>query len=370
MAAGAGGRLAGAGRARGAAGGGVGVLRARRRAPAVFFLGAFALAAMLPTSNLVRLISSIMAERFLYLPLVGIAGLVAVLADRWAVTPRRRTLATVAVGCVCFAAGVRTAVRNLDWRDEPTLWAATVEAAPDSAKAHKGYAEATFRRDADPATLALVVARAEHAVSLRPDYQQALVDLAGYAISLGDALSVKDGRRPAAGTRRRSPRSKARPLDERTAARLSRRCARAGTPTTPSRDRRRILYNNLALACVKLGELDRGPTPTSGCAGSRRCAARSTATSRRSTPRSAASTRRRWRSSRPSPSTARIPTRSSGSPSSTGRSRRVRPPSSARDRRARYRSTPPTRPCASITRAREARRHRRARAALETAAGA
>jgi protein O-mannosyl-transferase len=235
------------------------VVRARRRDPAVFFLGGFALVATVPSSNLVRLIGSIMAERFLYLPLAGIAGLVAILVDRWAVTPGRRTVASVSVGCVLLAAGVRTAVRNLDWRDERTLWAATVQAAPDSAKAHKAYAQATFEPGADPASLALVVARGEHAVSLRPDYEQALIDLAGYQISLGDVLAKKD-----AGPARRwyekalTALETARTLDDRSMARFAEKMRARGytDETIPDTDNR-VLYNNLALACVRLGELER-----------------------------------------------------------------------------------------------------------------
>jgi tetratricopeptide (TPR) repeat protein len=235
------------------------VARSRRRAPALFFLGGFALVAVLPSSNLVRLISSIMAERFLYLPLVGVAGVVAILVDRWAATPRRRTAATVAVGCVLLAAGVRTAVRNLDWRDDRTLWEATVQAVPDSAKAHKAFAAATFRPDADPASLALVVARAEHAVSLRPDYQQALVDLASYQIRLGDALAPKD---PAAARRwyekALTALETARPLDARTTARfVDKMRVRGHSDDTIPDVGDGVLYNNLAIACVKLGELDR-----------------------------------------------------------------------------------------------------------------
>src|SRR5262245_43097911 len=198
------------------------VVRARRRDPAVFFLGGFALVAAVPSSNLVRLIGSIMAERFLYLPLAGIAGLAAVLIDRWAVTARRRTVASVALGGVLLAAGARTAVRNLDWQDDRTLWAATMEAAPESAKAHQAYAEATAAPGADAASLALVVARAEHAVSLRPDYELALIDLGAYQISLGDVLAQKD-----AGPARRwyekalTALETARALDERSRARFA-----------------------------------------------------------------------------------------------------------------------------------------------------
>jgi len=234
------------------------IVRLRTRAPATFFLAGFALLAVMPSANLVRVIGSIMAERFLYLPLVGVAGTVAVLADRWAATPRRRTVASAVIGCVVLAAGIRTAVRNLDWRDERTLWAATVQAVPDSAKAHKAFATALFTPGADVGSLSQVVARAEHAVSLRLDYQQALVDLASYELTLGDAVGMKD----AEAARRWYEKAltaleTARALDERSTARFVEKMrARGHADDTIPDVGDGILYNNLSLAFVKLGQLD------------------------------------------------------------------------------------------------------------------
>ena len=234
------------------------VLRSRTRTPAIFLMGGFALLAALPSANLVRVIGSIMAERFLYLPLVGIAGMVALLADGWSTTPRRRIIASVAVAAIVLAGGVRTAVRNLDWRDQQTLWAATVQAAPESAKAHKAYASAIVTPDAEPEELVPVVAQAEQAVSIRPDYQQALVDLGSYQIRLGDALAPKN---PAAAQRWYEQAvgslGTARLLDERATARFVEKMrARGHAPDTIPDVGDGILYNNLTLAFVKLGRLE------------------------------------------------------------------------------------------------------------------
>ncbi len=54
--------------------------------PVLFFLGFFFIA-LAPTSNLIVLIGSIMAERFLYLPCIGLAGLIA--AAIYAIRQRR-----------------------------------------------------------------------------------------------------------------------------------------------------------------------------------------------------------------------------------------------------------------------------------------
>jgi tetratricopeptide (TPR) repeat protein len=239
-----------------AAGWGIG--RLRRSEPALFFLTAFAALALLPSSNLVRVIGSIMAERFLYLPLAGVAGAVAIVADRWATSPSRRRLASVAVGVVALACGARTAVRNRDWRDDRSLWAATVRAAPESAKAQKGYAGALYEPTANPQVLAQLVTYAERAVELRPDYLHALVDLGGYYIRVGDAVAPQN---PGAARlwyeKAAAVLERARPLDERTQARFVEKMrARGHADDTIPEIGNGVLYNNLSLVYVKLEQLD------------------------------------------------------------------------------------------------------------------
>ena len=94
--------------------------------PVLFFL-AFFFVALSPASNLIVLIGSIMAERFLYLPSVGLAGSVvaAVCALGRRHSPRRPAVARVAwvaLGLLCLAFTARTYARNFDWRDDRSLW--------------------------------------------------------------------------------------------------------------------------------------------------------------------------------------------------------------------------------------------------------
>ena len=103
---------------------------------------------MLPTSNLIVTIGSIMAERFLYLPSIGFCAATAALLlalsevlpslthahDRFAPVLRwGLPLLLVA------ALGVRTLLRNSDWQDDVALWKSTVAASPQSYKAHMTY---------------------------------------------------------------------------------------------------------------------------------------------------------------------------------------------------------------------------------------
>ena len=116
----------------------------RRRDPVVFLLAGFFDITLLPTSNLVILISSTMAERFLYLPSVAFAIAVSMLVYRsWSPRLAPALLAALLV----FYTG-RTMARNLDWKDNLTLAAADVESAPRSFRMHIMLANSLFQQDA------------------------------------------------------------------------------------------------------------------------------------------------------------------------------------------------------------------------------
>ena len=110
----------------------------RRGKPAYFFLAAFFFAALAPVSNLVIVIGATMAERFLYLPAVGVVG--CLVAALWGLCRRRAFLGISAV--FCLALGARTFARNFDWSNERTLWTAAAAATPESFRAHYSLASA------------------------------------------------------------------------------------------------------------------------------------------------------------------------------------------------------------------------------------
>ena len=98
------------------------------------FAIAFFFAALAPTANVLIPVGSIMAERWMYLPSVGLAlgvvmGLQA-LGRRLPGTPRMALLAVA--GVLCLAWGVRAYVRNFDWRDDQTLWESAERVSPES----------------------------------------------------------------------------------------------------------------------------------------------------------------------------------------------------------------------------------------------
>jgi protein O-mannosyl-transferase len=114
-----------------------------------FFLGCFALVTILPGANLVFPIGTIMAERLMYLPSIGLIACI-VLAV-YAAGERMRNARLAPVVLVLIAAGfaVRTWARNADWHDDVTMGSVTVQTSPQSFKAHKILAVALMESAGD-----------------------------------------------------------------------------------------------------------------------------------------------------------------------------------------------------------------------------
>ena len=144
----------------------VGAMLQARRRPLVFFLAGFGFVCILPVSNLVFLLGSIMAERFLYLPAIGLAGIVVMLVFALGHQAKRAWL-TPTILCVAIAAcGARTWRRNLDWRDDLSFWRAAVATAPNSALAHRGYAAVLDETDASHSDKSAAIAEIEKALAI------------------------------------------------------------------------------------------------------------------------------------------------------------------------------------------------------------
>ena len=113
----------------------------RTRSKAMFFCMIFFFIALLPTANLVIIIGSIMAERFLYLPSIGLAGCLVGAIYSLARRSGPRT-AWIVMGLVGLAFAARTYARNFDWHDELSLWTSTVDVCPGGARPHMNLGNA------------------------------------------------------------------------------------------------------------------------------------------------------------------------------------------------------------------------------------
>ena len=125
---------------------GVFAWRARRTRTALFFWFFFFVGTRLPTANLLMPIGSILAERFLYLPMIGFFGAAVSLAWPHAERLLRPRVASAIGGVILLALAARTIARNPDWRDDDSIWRAAITASPGSYKPYKGLARVMVQR--------------------------------------------------------------------------------------------------------------------------------------------------------------------------------------------------------------------------------
>ncbi len=160
------------------------LIRLARQAPRLAWGGAVWAVLLLPVSNLLFPIGTIMAERLLYLPSLGFLALVAAAADRAAgvVDARRRWTRPALVGLLVLlltAGAARTWDRNRDWRTNLDLFLAAERVAPRSVRVHCNLGASLLREDR-------VQQAEEHyrrAHRIAPDYHTALKGL-GHALIL------------------------------------------------------------------------------------------------------------------------------------------------------------------------------------------
>ena len=87
------------------------------------------------TANILMPVGTIMGERLAYLPSAGFCLLVAFLWS-W-LYKHRQSLGLGVLSAVVVLLGLRTVVRNRDWRNDITLFSAAARAVPGSAKVHR-----------------------------------------------------------------------------------------------------------------------------------------------------------------------------------------------------------------------------------------
>lgn len=113
---------------------------ARKRKNGLLLAGGIYLFGFAATSNVLMPVGTIMGERLAYFSSAGVC-LVVALAWSW-LWGRQKRLALGVLVILAGALGIRTMVRNRDWKDDLTLYSTAVRAAPNSAKMHSnlGYA--------------------------------------------------------------------------------------------------------------------------------------------------------------------------------------------------------------------------------------
>jgi protein O-mannosyl-transferase len=132
-----------------------------------FFFACFAFLNLLPASNLLFPIGTIMAERLLYLPLVGIVAFVVIAMNSATVKLHLpQTALPILLGLIAGGFIVRTWLRNSDWKNNFTMATVSVKTSPNSFKVHRLLAAELLQSGSIDTNIDRAVAEADKSVAI------------------------------------------------------------------------------------------------------------------------------------------------------------------------------------------------------------
>ncbi len=138
---------------------------------------------LLPVSNIMP-IGELIAERFLYIPLISFALLIGISTDYFFIrfSPRfLRIIISIPLILLALFYSLLTISRNYDWKDAFTLWKSTIYTTPASSVAHNNlgveYAKKEDHVDA--------IVEYKKAIELSPRYSHALANLGDAYLKIG-----------------------------------------------------------------------------------------------------------------------------------------------------------------------------------------
>jgi tetratricopeptide (TPR) repeat protein len=162
-----------------------GVLFELKRRPAIGFVGAWFFVILAPTSSVVPVVGSPMAEHRMYLPLAAVVTLAVIVAfdigKRLFNKQQGIVLGCLAGGSLVVLLTFLTIQRNRDYNSEVTIWQDTVEKRPNNPRAHYNLGAALLQTG----KLQNATGHLEQALRIKPDYAGAHNDLGLALVQLG-----------------------------------------------------------------------------------------------------------------------------------------------------------------------------------------
>lgn len=146
----------------------------------IFFWASFFLIALAPTLTPLRL-NWIVAERYLYLPILGLITIVVLGIDKLVQKEKFKQTVYVLFAAVIIILMSRTFIRNIDWDNENNLWIATGKTSPSSPNTHNNLGDVYGRLGDKQAALR----EFQTAIALQPNYGDAYHNLANTYTELG-----------------------------------------------------------------------------------------------------------------------------------------------------------------------------------------
>lgn len=166
----------------------IGTLFAFIKNKTVFFWASFFLIALAPTLTPFRL-NWIVAERYLYLPILGILVLLGLGFKKLTDSPKLRQAGYIVLALLIILLSARTIVRNTDWKNEDNLWIATGKTSPSSPNTHNNLGDVYGRLGDKQAALR----EFQRAIELKPNYGDAYHNLANTYLELGQPDKALEG---------------------------------------------------------------------------------------------------------------------------------------------------------------------------------
>jgi tetratricopeptide (TPR) repeat protein len=144
-----------------------GAIRQRRQRPYLLVGWLWYLGILVPVIGLLQVAEQARADRFTYVPLIGVLIMVAWLLSDWMASRRVPSVTRAAVACVAIGAcAIAARVQLHHWRDSRALWQRVVDVSPHSYLGHNNLGTAFLELGDLPGAL-------EHytkATSLRPGF--------------------------------------------------------------------------------------------------------------------------------------------------------------------------------------------------------
>ncbi len=135
----------------------------------IFFWLSFFFISLSPTLTPFRL-NWIVAERYIYLPSIGIFTLLALGLDKLIQTKKKYTKVILIIFAIIITLlAVRTFFRGIDWQNEDNLWIATGKTSPSSPNTHNNLGD-VYGRQGDKER---ALREFQRAIELKPNYADA-----------------------------------------------------------------------------------------------------------------------------------------------------------------------------------------------------
>jgi len=156
-----------------------GVMVALWRKPALGFAGAWFFVVLSPTTTVLPLVGQPFAEHRMYVPLAGVVVAAVGIGYRW--LERRLAWASGLAVAVIIILGVRTWIRNQDYRSDKMLWEDVIRRCPDNSRAWLNLGSAFYQEGNMEEAIPFFV----KAIAVNPSYGMAHNNLGCALTKLG-----------------------------------------------------------------------------------------------------------------------------------------------------------------------------------------